>query len=160
VLLGFGSSIVKKREPGKPFALKQDDGKDYYATAFFNTRVNVPEIDITFDMKAGRFLAGDPGVRFTVSKFINGVILKAWYSITDTSEFSDSFNDGYSDKGVSISIPLRMLLGTDSKTVYHYSLSPWLRDTGQDIDHYGTLFDFIDRNVNILIDKDTQMIYR
>jgi hypothetical protein len=160
VLLGLGGSIVKKREPGKPFKLKDDDVKDYYTTAFFNTRVNVPEIDITVDLKAGRFLAGDPGVRFTVSKFINGVILKAWYSITDTSDFTDSFNDGYNDKGISVSIPLRMLLGTDSKTVYHYSISPWTRDTGQDIDHYGTLFDFIGRNLNILIDKDKQMIYR
>jgi len=160
VLLGLGGSIVKKREPGKPFKLKNDDVKDYYTTAFFNTRVNVPEIDIAVDLKAGRFLAGDPGVRFTVSKFINGVILRAWYSITDTSDFTDSFNDGYSDKGISVSIPLRMLLGTDSRTVYHYSLSPWTRDTGQDIDHYGTLFDFIDRKVNILIDKDTEMIYR
>jgi hypothetical protein len=160
VLLGLGSSIVKKREPGQPFTLKRDGVKDYYTTAFFNTRVNVPEIDITVDLKAGRFLAGDPGVRFTVSKFINGVILKAWYSITDTSDFTDRFNDGYSDKGISVSVPLRMLLGSDSKTVFHYSISPWTRDTGQDIDHYGTLFDFIDRKVNILIDKDTQMIYR
>jgi hypothetical protein len=160
VLLGLGGSIVKKREPGEPFKLKQDDAKDYYTTAFFNTRINVAEMDIAVDLKAGRFLAGDPGVRVTVSKFINGVILKAWYSITDTSDFTDPYNDGYSDKGISVSIPLRLLLGTDTKTVYYYSLSPWTRDTGQDIDHYGTLFDFIDRKVNILIDKDRQMIYR
>ncbi|KPJ99052.1 MAG: hypothetical protein AMK71_10325, partial [Nitrospira bacterium SG8_35_4] len=160
VLLGLSGSIVKKREAGQPFKLKRDDVKDYYTTAFFNTRVNVPEMDIAVDLKAGRFLAGDPGVRFTVSKFINGIILTAWYSITDTSDFTDSYNDGYNDKGISVSIPLRMLLGGDSKTVFHYSLSPWTRDTGQDIDHYGTLFDFIGRKVNILIDKDVQMIYR
>ena len=160
ILLGLSGSIVKKREPGEPFELKEDDVKDYYTTAFFNTRLNIPEMDIAVDLKAGRFLAGDPGVRVTVSKFINGVVLKAWYSVTDTSDFTDPFNDGYNDKGISVSIPLRLFTGTDTKTVFNYLLSPWTRDTGQDIDHFGTLFDFIERDTKILIDKDTQMIYR
>lgn len=160
LLLGLSGSLVKKREPGEPFHLKQDDVKRYYSTAFLNTRINLPEIHITVDLKAGRFLAGDPGVKFIVSKFINGVTLSAWYSITDTSKFTDQYNDGYHDKGISVAIPLRMILGSDSKTVYHYFLSPWTRDTGQDIDHYSTLFDFIGRKINILIDKDRQMIYR
>jgi hypothetical protein len=159
-LLGLSGSIVKKRDPDKPFKFKDDDVKDFYTTAFVNSRINIPEKDIAIDIKAGRFLAGDNGVRFTISKFINGVILKAWYTVTDTSDFTDAYNKGYSDKGISISIPLRLFTGTDSRTVYNYSLTPWTRDTGQDIDHFGNIFDFIGRNSKIYIDKNKKMIYR
>ena len=160
ILSGLSGSIVKKRDPDNPFKFKADDVKDFYTTAFINTRLNIPEIDIAVDVKAGRFLAGDNGARFSVSKFINGVVLKVWYTITDTSDFTDEFNKGYNDKGFSVSIPIRLFTGADSKTVFHYSLTPWTRDTGQDIDHFGTLFDFIGRDVKILIDKERKMRYR
>lgn len=160
ILLGISGSLTKKRKPDVPFALKSDDVKDVYATAFFNTRINIPEREIAVDIKAGRFLAGDPGLRFTVSRFINGVILSAWYTITDTSDFTDDFNSGYSDKGITITIPLRLFSGSETRTVYYYTLTPWTRDTGQDIEHFGSLFDFIGRNSKIFIDKDRDMFYR
>ncbi len=159
ILIGLSGSIVKKRDPDNPFGLKADDVMDYYTTSFVNTRLNIPELDIAIDAKAGRFLAGDKGVKFIVSKFINGVIFKAWYTITDTSNFSDEINRGYNDKGISVSIPLRLFSGVDSKSAYNYSLTPWTRDTGQDIEHFGTLFDFIGRNTNLYIDKDRKMMY-
>jgi hypothetical protein len=160
VLFGISGSAVKKRDPDNPFKFIDNGVKDIYTTAFFNARLNSPEYDISLDIKAGRFLAGDNGVRFTASKFINGVVLKAWYTVTDTSDFTDEHNDGYNDKGISISIPLRMFLGTDSRSVFHYSLTPWTRDTGQDIDHFGTLFDFIGRSTKIYIDRDSEMLFR
>lgn len=164
VLLGISGSAVKKRDPDNAFAfLSHDDDekvKDIYTTAFFNVRLNIHEMDLAVDAKAGRFLAGDKGVRFTVSKTINGVIIQAWYSFTDTSVFDDKFNKDYHDKGIGISIPLRLFKGADSKTSYSYSLTPWTRDTGQDIDHYNALFDFIGRNTKNILDKDKQMMYK
>jgi hypothetical protein len=88
------------------------------------------------------------------------VTILAWYSFTDTSVFNDNINKDYHDKGIAISIPLRLFKGADSRTAYSYSLSPWTRDTGQDIDHYNTLFDFIDRNTENYIDKDKKMMYK
>jgi hypothetical protein len=111
-------------------------------------------------VKAGRFLAGDKGVRFSASKFINGVTLSAWYTITDTSIFSDPVNSGYQDKGVSVTIPIRLFLGRDSRTAYRISLSPWTRDVGQDVDHYRTLADFIGRNLDILLDRDAGNLFK
>ena len=160
ILLGLGGSIVKKRSPEEPFKFKDDDVKDFYTTAFINSRFNIPEMDIAIDIRGGRFLAGDNGARFTISKFINGVIIRAWYTVTDTSDFTDNYNRGYNDKGISISIPLRLFTGSDSKSVYNYSLKPWTRDTGQDIEHYGTLFDFMGRNLKSFLDKDREMLYR
>jgi hypothetical protein len=158
--LGVSGSVVWKRDPDDPFKMKDNTEKDVYTTAFCNARLNIPEMDIALEVNAGRFLAGDYGARFSASKFIKGVILTAWYTVTDTSDFTDDYNRGYNDKGISVSIPLRLFAGTDSKTVYHYSLRPWSRDTGQDIEHFNPLFDFIGRNTKIHIDKDSSILYK
>jgi hypothetical protein len=157
ILAGASGSLARKRDPHDPFKFR---GDNLYRTAFLNARLNVPEHDVHFDVKAGRFLAGDTGARFTVSKFINGVVLSAWYSVTDTTIFSDSFNRGYHEKGISVDIPIRLFTGHDSKTSYRYALSPWTRDVAQDVDHYRTLFDIIGRNTGICLDKDKENLYR
>ncbi|MDD2277389.1 MAG: YjbH domain-containing protein [Smithellaceae bacterium] len=159
ILAGVGGSLVKKRDPSNPFKLTNNDWDDNYKTAFINTRVNFQALEMYVDVKAGRFLAGDKGARVTVTKsFLNGVQLAAWYSFTDTSIFTDQYNNGYHDKGISISIPLRLFLGRDSRTLYTYSISPWTRDVAQDIGHRTALFDFIGRNTNRFVHKDSPMI--
>jgi len=154
LMVGLGGSALKKREPSNPFALKNDDVKSLYTTAFVNTRFNFVDSEFSVDLKAGRFLAGDLGGRITLSKFINGVIISAWYGVADTSKFTDRFNKGYHDAGISVTIPLRLFKGSDSRTSYMYSLSPWTRDVAQDIDHYRTLFDFMGRYNKAYFDKD------
>jgi hypothetical protein len=158
LMIGLSGSVVKKREAGSPFKLKENDWKEYHTTAFLNTRLNIPELEVAVDLKSGQFLAGDRGTRITLSKFFNGVVLSAWYSFTDTSVFTDGFNKGYNDKGVSITIPLRLFRGADSRTVYRYAVSPWTRDVAQDIDHHNTLFDYMGRNAGIYLKKDRGMM--
>jgi Exopolysaccharide biosynthesis protein YbjH/SLBB domain len=157
ILAGASGSLVRKRAPGEPFRFL-DTG--YYHTALLQGRLNVPEIDAAIDVKLGRFLAGDRGVRIAVSKFVRGVTLSAWYSATDTDVFSDPYNRGYHDKGISVEIPLRLFLGRDSETTYRFSLLPWTRDVAQDIDRYLPLFDWIGRNAGVLLDKDQGSTYR
>ena len=157
-MMGLSGSIVKKRAPDTILNLKKDDWKDQYVTGFFNLRLNIPEVEVNIDVKSGQFLAGDRGTSITVSKNFNGIILSAWYSFTDTSIFRDSYNTGYHDKGIAISIPLRMFSGKDSKTVYKTAISPWTRDVAQDIGHFNGLFDFIGRNVKVYTDKDKELI--
>jgi hypothetical protein len=157
-IVGAGGSVTKKRAVGKAFELKKDDVKDYYSTAFLNGRINIPEKEFAIDIMAGQFLAGDKGMRVMVSKFIKGVTVYAWYSVTDTSIFKDSYNRGYHDKGIGVSIPLNLFTGTDSRTTYSYALSPWTRDVAQDIDHSYGLFDYIGRDVKIYLDKDKEWI--
>src|SRR5512140_80685 len=156
ILAGGSGSVVRKRAPDDPFRFR---GKENYHTALLQGRLNVPEIDAAIDVKWGRFLAGDRGARVAVSKFIRGVTLSAWYSATDTGMFTDPFNRGYHDKGISVEIPIRLFAGRDSKTAYRYSLSPWTRDVAQDIDRHLPLFDRIGRNAGVLLDKDQESTY-
>ena len=157
VLAGASGSLVRKRAPDEPFGFR---GNDHFHTALLLGRLNIPEFDAAIDAKWGRFLAGDRGVRVAVSKFIRGVTLSAWYSATDTGVFTDPFNRGYHDKGISVEIPIRLFTGRDSKTAYRYSLSPWTRDAAQDIDRYQSLFDRIGRNAGVLLDRDRRSVYR
>ena len=154
LMLGLSGSVVKKRDPDRPLGLKENDFRDRYETAFVNTRLNLPELDGAIDLKMGQFLAGDRGMRITLSKFFNGVVLSAWYSETNTDLFTDNFNRGYHDKGISVTIPLRLFGGTDSKTSYGFGVSPWTRDVAQDIDHFNPLFDYIGRNTDTYLKKD------
>ena len=156
ILAGASGSVVRKRAPDDPFRFRSNDN---FHTALLQGRLNVPEIDAAIDVKWGRFLAGDRGVRVAASKFVRGVTLSAWYSATDTGVFSDPFNRGYHDKGISVEIPIRLFTGHDSKTAYRYSLSPWTRDVAQDIDRYLPLFDRIGRNAGVLLDRDQESKY-
>ncbi len=157
LIASVGGSLVRKRSPDDPFDFVNDT---WYKTAFLGGRLNIPEADIWFDVKGGRFLAGDYGARFSMSKFVRGVTLTAWYTVTDTSDFTDPDNQGYNDKGISVSIPIRLFLGRDSRTAYRISLTPWTRDAGQDILHYHSLPDYIGRNTDILLDKDARDLYK
>ncbi|GAB4235955.1 MAG: YjbH domain-containing protein [Deltaproteobacteria bacterium] len=156
ILAGVSGSIVRKRAPGDPFGFRDRTGR---YTALLLGRWNVPEIDAAIDVKAGRFLAGDEGVRIAASKFVRGVTLTAWYSATGTGGFTDPLNRGYHDKGISVEIPIRLFTGRDSRTAYRYSISPWTRDVGQDIDRYLPLFDRIGRHAGVLLDSDLRSTY-
>jgi hypothetical protein len=94
LIVDANGSVTRKRSPDDPFGFV---GDTWYRTAFLGMRLNVPEADLWFDVKGGRFLAGDYGARFTVSKFVRGVTLSAWYSVTDTSIFSDP-GEGFPDR--------------------------------------------------------------
>jgi hypothetical protein len=159
VLVGLSGSVVKKRDVDNPFQMSSKY-TDIYKTAFFNTRLNIPEIETSIDVKAGRFLAGDKGARLTVTKFIKAVTLTGWYSWTDTSKFKEDYNRGYNDKGVMLTFPLRLFKGSDSKTTFTYMISPWTRDVAQDIYHHTVLFDLFGRNTNIYLDKDRSILYK
>ena len=52
----------------------------------------------------------------------------------------------------------RLFLGRDYRVVPDFSLSPWIRDVGQDISHRTLLFDFIGRNAKIYLDKDAELL--
>jgi hypothetical protein len=91
-----------------------------------------------------RFLAGDEGVRFQVSRVVKGFEIGFWWTNSNTNKpqfYGD--NRGYLDKGIFITIPFRVFFTRDTYQTASYSLSPWTRDVGQlsyrPIDLYNTV---------------------
>ncbi|WP_297887327.1 YjbH domain-containing protein [Sulfurihydrogenibium sp.] len=126
IAVGIGGDYVKKRDPYKVLGFKDYWLYDYYVSGYYHFKY--PEVLV--NVKAGRFLAGDKGVRLEVSRNINGFEVGFWYTKSDTSDFIGE-NKNYSDKGVFIRIPLRIFKLKDTNQIASFSLAPWTRDVGQ-----------------------------
>ena len=84
--------------------------------------------------RAGRFLAGDDGIRYELKRrFRSGVEVGAWYTLTDGHDITGPGSPGapYRDKGVFVAIPLSSMLTADTRQSARIALSPWSRDVGQ-----------------------------
>ena len=124
--VGIGGDYVYKRDPNRVFGLRNWRFHDEYISAYYVTQ----KPRIKFKIKAGRFLAGDKGIRFEISREVHGFEVGFWYTYSNTSNFSGP-NRNYHDKGIFVAIPLRIFKLRDTKAIGYYSLSPWTRDVGQ-----------------------------
>jgi hypothetical protein len=117
--LGIESDWVRKRKPKNQFEFMDLEAH----TLLGNIYYSIPEIDVTLRARYGEFLAGDRGWLFDVSReYDTGVIVGFWYSFTNTDDLT-SYNKGYHDKGVFLSLPVRMFLERDSRKRYWYGVS-------------------------------------
>jgi hypothetical protein len=134
--LGLESDWARKREPGSSFGLLDFDVYDLLADAY----IYVPPLGITLLAQYGRFLAGDVGWLFTLSRqYDTGVTIGGWYSFTDTSGLTD-YNRDYHEKGVFITLPFRIFLTKDSPQKYTYAIAPWSRDVAARVYHWQTIY--------------------
>ncbi|SFC64905.1 YjbH domain-containing protein [Salipiger profundus] len=77
----------------------------------------------------GRYLAGDYGATFTVSRqFANGWRVGAFATLTDVS--SEEFGEGSFDKGIMLTIPLSVGIGTPTRTTNSTTIRSVQRDGG------------------------------
>ena len=111
----FGAELnySKSRDYRQLFKLKELDGlaeinghvSGYWDTGYYDY---LTQIDI------GRFLAGDKGSSFTVTRdFRNGWKVGGFFTLTDAS-FTD-FGEGSFDKGIFFQIPTHSLIPFDHK---------------------------------------------
>lgn len=93
----------------------------YYDSPFYN---------LDFAVHAGRYLAGDYGATFQVTRrFDNGVEIGAYATFTNVP-FS-KFGEGSFDKGIIIHIPLSDLAPLNTQDELKLDFSPLTRDGGQ-----------------------------
>jgi hypothetical protein len=86
--------------------------------------------DILTVVRAGKYLAGDIGVTFEISRhFNNGVQIGAFFTRTNVS--AEQFGEGSFDKGLMISFPLELFLTKSNKSVQGLAFRPLTRDGGQ-----------------------------
>jgi len=108
----------------------------YYDSPFYN---------LDFAIHAGRYLAGDYGATFQVTRrFANGIEIGAYATFTNVP-FS-VFGEGSFDKGFIIRIPLGDILPLHTQEVADMSFSPLTRDGGQRLDGEMTLHQLLQRS--------------
>lgn len=134
-------------------ALQQRDYKGWFGRRDYNTVTALGALhyrlpyDITVTGRAGSFLAKDKGVRVEFKRrFRSGVEIGAWYAKTNAKDTTNPGkpDDPYNDKGVFLSIPLNVMLPSDSQATAGFAISPWTRDVGQMVGSPGDLYDLFE----------------
>jgi hypothetical protein len=103
------------------------DKRDYRTvTALGALHYRLP-YDITVTARAGRFLAKDEGVRLEFKRrFRSGVEIGAWYTKTNGKDITNpgTPSDPYNDKGIFLSVPLNIMLLSDTQSTAGFGFRP------------------------------------
>jgi hypothetical protein len=128
--VGLESVTVRKRDLDNNFALR-DDLDQWFTTGFINLYAQLwPAQGVEAGLKAGRFLAGDPGVRVELRRAFKYFTIGGWYTHTDTSIFDSEKNRGQSEKGVYLRVPFSVFRDSASPGHFRYEISSFTRDQG------------------------------
>jgi membrane-associated phospholipid phosphatase len=124
------------------------DKRDYKTvTALGALHYKLP-YEITATARAGRFLARDAGVRFELKRRLqSGVEIGAWYTKTNGNDITNpgTPSNPYNDKGIFVSVPLNIMLPSDTQANAGIGLAPWTRDVGQMVASPGDLYDMVEQ---------------
>jgi hypothetical protein len=109
-------------------------------------------------MKGGRFLAGDSGINFDLSRrFKSGLRIGAFFSQTDISK--QEFGEGSFDKGFYFYIPIEFFFDRHSKGIAGFGLRPLTRDGAQFLVHSHHLYGITDQASAYNINRNWNDIY-
>lgn len=134
-------------------ALQQRDVKGWLGARDYKTVTALGALHyqlpygVTVTGRAGRFLAKDEGVRLEFKRrFRSGVEIGAWYTKTNGKDITSpgTLADPYNDKGVFLSIPLNIMLPSDTQAIAGFAISPWTRDVGQMVGSPGDLYELFE----------------
>jgi len=138
--IGLEAEGVRKRDPEDNFKLDDNITKTY-DTYYVNLYGQLwPEQGLDAGLKIGRFLAGDFGYRLEVRRSFRYFTIGAWYTDTDTSDFTSEKNRGNNEKGVFIRIPLSIFADREIRGSLLYSFASFTRDPGQSVRQPSTLY--------------------
>jgi len=135
--LSFGADVyeVWQRDFDRLFGLQNYHVLTGHASVYYES----PWYGLNFAVHAGRYLAGDYGATFELTRrFSTGVEIGAFATFTNVP-FS-KFGEGSFDKGIIIHIPLEWALPFYSQTSYDLHLRSLLRDGGQRLDNDDSLY--------------------
>jgi hypothetical protein len=143
---------VKQRDYDGGFGFRDYDN----VTAIASLHLKGP-LGTTFTTRAGRFLAGDEGVRVEFKRrFESGWETGVWYTVTNGNDITTPGSPGspYHDKGIFLKIPLNTLLTKDTQAQSFMSLAPWTRDVGQMVVSPGDLYTMLERPMQNIHEHD------
>jgi hypothetical protein len=125
---GLGAEInwVQQRDFKQLFGFRDYDVLTGHASLYWDTGWH----DVSTQIDAGRYLAGDWGGTFTLKRRLsNGWELGAFATFTDVP-FSE-FGEGSFDKGIILTIPFDWVLPFETRSEYSTVIRPLNRDGGQ-----------------------------
>ena len=117
---------VRQRDYDQMFNMR-----DYtVTTGHMDLHYRLPFYDIQTSLSLGKYLAGDKGATFTVSRqFENGATIGGW--VTRTNVSAAQFGEGSFDKGIFITLPLDHVSLFSSRSQLNFGWRPLTRDGGQ-----------------------------
>jgi len=131
--LTFGADLyeVWQRSYNRLFGLQRFDGKHYEVlTGHVSAYYASPWYGLNFAVHMGRYLAGDHGATFEISRrFASGIEVGAWATFTNVP-FS-RFGEGSFDKGIMLHIPFEWGLPIWTQSSYDLQMHSLTRDGGQ-----------------------------
>jgi len=138
--IGLETEAVRKRDLEDNFSLR-DDQKKWFNTAFVNLYGQLwPSQGLEGGLKIGRFLAGDLGARVELRRSFKYCTVGAWYTVTDTSDFTSQLNRDDRQKGVYIRLPLALFKDMDVKGHLRYLMTSFTHDPGQTVRQPSSLY--------------------
>ena len=109
-------------------------------TAHLNLYWRPPGTELTTQISAGRYLAGDVGATARMWRsFDNGLRIDAWGTLSNAGE-----GDGVLAGGVELVVPLQRLVPILPRSRARLRLAPLLRDSGQRLDWPDDLYTLTD----------------
>lgn len=98
--------------------------------------------DMEVQVDAGRYLAGDYGATFTLSRrFTNGWEVGGFFTLTDVP--FDEYGEGSFDKGLFLTIPLRWGLPFETRERVPITIRPLTRDGGARLEIFNRLYPIV-----------------
>ena len=121
------------------------DSRHYQVTTGALTLYYQYNPSTTATLSLGRYLAGDKGATFTLTKTFDSGIAAGIFA-TKTNISAAQFGEGSFDKGFFISFPLDIITGNRTKSAASYTYRPLTRDGGQQLSINKPLFYQVDNN--------------
>ncbi len=132
---GLDAYEVWQRNFDRLFGLQNYHVLTAHASMYYES----PWYGLNFAVHAGRYLAGDYGATFEVTRrFSTGVEVGAFATFTNVP-FSQ-FGEGSFDKGIIVHVPLEWALPFFSQSSYDLLLRSLTRDGGQRLDNDNSLY--------------------
>ena len=147
--VGLDVNWVKQRDFNVLF-----DFRHYsVVTGHLSFYYDLPVYGLQTAVHIGRYLAGDRGVTFDLSRrFENGIRVGAFATFTNVS--AKDFGEGSFDKGFYMVIPLDLFMLKSSKSAARFEFRPLTRDGGQMLDITPRLNDLVTRDNKSALTRD------
>jgi hypothetical protein len=153
--LGADLAWVKQRDFDQKLDFRDYEVVTGHATLYYE----LPFYDLRGAVSAGRYLAGDVGVTFDLSRrFDNGTRVGAFATFTDVS--AEEFGEGSFDKGIYLAVPLDLFLARETASYAGFTWRPLTRDGGQRLAQGKPLYPLTDPASLGSLGRDWQALLR